>query len=181
MENSAITGFSGPLKLFPLDRGGGFTCDVVADAVDALDLIDDAGGDDAKQATKPTKRAKTLTFFLIFSFPKFSSHLSGCRKPHGSGYEVKHNADAIARGAPLVFSLPLFLSFCLSFAVHCGRKEALIIPQAKIVLAGEIDKFRGYVVWIRCLCPPVSVAMDSQVNHPVAIPGRQPVGLCSLV
>ena len=33
------------MKLFPLDRCGGFAGDVVADAVDAADFVDDADGD----------------------------------------------------------------------------------------------------------------------------------------
>ena len=44
-ESLDITGFFGFFALFPLDGGRGFTCDVVDDAVDALDLIDDAGRD----------------------------------------------------------------------------------------------------------------------------------------
>ena len=33
------------LYLFPLDGGGGFAGDIVDDAVDAADFVDDAGGD----------------------------------------------------------------------------------------------------------------------------------------
>ena len=44
-ETRINTGFFKQLDLFKLDGGRGFTCDVVDDAVDALDLIDDAGRD----------------------------------------------------------------------------------------------------------------------------------------
>ena len=44
-ENLDFKGFFRPLKLFPLDRRRGFAGDVVADAVDAADFVDDADGD----------------------------------------------------------------------------------------------------------------------------------------
>ena len=45
LKNTVISGFSGSLKSFPLYCGRGFGRDIVDDAVDALDLIDDAGRD----------------------------------------------------------------------------------------------------------------------------------------
>ena len=49
MENPVITGFSGPLKSFPLNGAGGLWRQVVADAVDARDFAGDALGDVLEQ------------------------------------------------------------------------------------------------------------------------------------
>ena len=42
LKSPVFTDFFQPLKLFPLDGCGGFTGDIVDDAVDAADLVDDA-------------------------------------------------------------------------------------------------------------------------------------------
>lgn len=44
-ESLDITGFFGFFVLFPLDGGGGLGGDIVDDTIDALHLVDDAGGD----------------------------------------------------------------------------------------------------------------------------------------
>lgn len=44
-ETRINTGFFKQLDLFPLDGGGGLGGDIVDDTIDALHLVDDAGGD----------------------------------------------------------------------------------------------------------------------------------------
>lgn len=120
---------------------------------------------------KTHETSENSHFFLYFSFSKFFFPLVGMPFVAVTGYEVKHNADTVARGAPLVC-----LSLCLSLfpLLRCPlwAVMALVVPKAKIVLSIEINKFRGYVVGICGLCPPVSVAMDGKLDHTVAVPGR---------
>ena len=45
LKSPGFTGFFRHLELFPLDRGGRCGRNIIDDAVDALDLVDDANGD----------------------------------------------------------------------------------------------------------------------------------------